>query len=257
MVTRALSFGKVAARYEQFRLGYPPELVDQVLAYAGGPIRTALEIGAGTGKATRAFAARGILVTATEPDPDMLRELRKSVPDSVTTLRAAFEELPVTQVYDLVFAAAALHWTDPVERWSRVAGLLKPGGVCASFGGQTRLADPSVEDAVRAVRAPFLEEDGVPSPDGTPPESEMQWPGTELQRSDWFSDVQQYSFQRRPKFSAREYIGHLSTVSAYLQLPPSQQEQVFDRILRVLPEEVAVVADINLHLARRQEHQTD
>src|SRR3954454_18270979 len=170
---------------------------------------------------------------------------------------AAFEELPVTEVYDLVFSAAALHWTNPVERWSRVAGLLKPGGVFASFGGQTRLVDPSVEDAVRAVRAPFLEEDDVPSPDGTPPESEMQWPGTELQRSDWFSDVHQHSFQRRPKFSAHEYIGYLSTVSAYLQLPPSQQEQVFARILRVLPEEVAVVADINLHLARRQEHQTD
>ena len=35
-------------------------LVDEVPAYAGAPVRSALEIGARAGKATRAFAARGI-----------------------------------------------------------------------------------------------------------------------------------------------------------------------------------------------------
>ncbi len=53
----------MASTYETFRPGYPDELVDEVLAYAGRPLRTALEIGAGTGKATRAFARRGIAVT--------------------------------------------------------------------------------------------------------------------------------------------------------------------------------------------------
>jgi ubiquinone/menaquinone biosynthesis C-methylase UbiE len=72
MTTRALSFGSVAAAYEQFRPGYPEALVDAVLAYAGHPVHTALEIGAGTGKATRVFAVRGITVTATDPDPAML-----------------------------------------------------------------------------------------------------------------------------------------------------------------------------------------
>ena len=56
MVERALSFGAVASAYERYRPGYPDELVDEVLAYAGRPVRTALEVGAGTGKATRAFA---------------------------------------------------------------------------------------------------------------------------------------------------------------------------------------------------------
>ncbi len=64
---RALSFGSVATAYERYRPGYPVELVDEVLNYAGRPVRTALEIGAGTGKATRVFAERGLAVTATEP----------------------------------------------------------------------------------------------------------------------------------------------------------------------------------------------
>ena len=252
MPGRALSFGVMAGAYERFRPGYPAELFDVVMTYAGQPVRTALEIGAGTGKATRLFAQRGVTVTATEPDGVMLAELLKHVPANVKTVQAAFEDLRPGERYGLVYAAAALHWTNPEGRWSRMAALLEPGGVFAAFGGPIRLADPAVEAAVRAARAPFLASDEVPSPDGTPSGHDMQWPGTELQRSDWFSDVQQSVIERRLTMSARDYVGHLSTVSAYLELPTSEQEQIFCRITQVLPETVEITADITVHLARRR-----
>jgi SAM-dependent methyltransferase len=251
MPRRALSFGSIAEAYERFRPGYPAELVDMVLTYADRPIRTALEIGAGTGKATRLFAERGITVTATEPDGAMLAELRKRVPASVKTVQAAFEDVRSAETYELAYAAAALHWTNPAGRWSRMAALLKAGGAFASFGGPIRLADPSVEEAVRAARAPFLESDEIPSPDATPPEQHMQWPGTELQRSEWFEDVRQLVIARRLTMSARDFVGHLSTVSAYLVLPNAEREQVYGQIMNVLPDTVELAADIVVHLARR------
>ncbi len=251
MSGRALSFGVVAEAYERFRPEYPVELFDMVMTYARRPVRTALEIGAGTGKATRLFAERGVRVTASEPDGAMLAELRKHVPASVTTVQAAFEDLRPGDSYGLVYAAAALHWTNPERPWSRIAALLEPGGVFASAGGPFQLADAAVEEAVRAARAPFLDSDEVPSPDGTPPGDDMQWPGTELQRSEWFADVQQFAIGRRLTMSASNYIGYLSTVSAYLQLPTPEQEQVYRQIMQVLPETVEIVADITVHLARR------
>jgi SAM-dependent methyltransferase len=265
---RALSFGSVAAAYERYRPGYPPELVDAVLDYArtpGGagpdspgagpdsrrtPVRMALEIGAGTGKATRAFTARGVAVTATEPDPAMLAELRRQVPAALA-LQSAFEDLPVGTTYDLVFAAAALHWTDPVGRWERVSALLNPMAVFASFGGPLNLADPAVAQAVRAVTRRYLETDGIPSPDGTPEGSPMQWPGTELLRSPLFTDVQQSTIERRVTMLGHEYVGHLSTISAYLQLPEATRLQALAEVLQVLPHEVTMNADLTLHLARR------
>ena len=250
MSERALSFGAVAVAYERFRPGYPDELVDEVLAYARRPVRTALEIGAGTGKATRAFAARGIAVTATDPDPAMLAELRKHVPRTVSTRQAAFEDLPLTSTYDLVFAAAALHWTDPVHRWARVSALLAPDGVFASFAGSLRFDDVAVSDAVRAARGSALPEDGVPSPDRTPEDSPMQWPGTELSRCERFIDIRQVSIGRRMVLSAQEYLGHLSTISAYRQLPVPARERVLDRVRDALPAQVTLNADLTLHLAR-------
>ena len=253
MSGRALSFGGVAEAYERYRPGYPVELFETVMAYAGSPVPTALEIGAGTGKATRLFARRGIAVTATEPDGSMLAELRKHVPADVATLRAAFEDLRPGERYALVYAAAALHWTAPEGRWPRIAALLEPGGVFASFGAPFRLTDPAVQEAVHAARAPFLESDEVPSPDGTPPDHAMQWPGSELQRSESFTDVRQAVIERHVTMSARDYIGHLSTVSAYLVLPASVREQAFSRIRQVLPDTVEMTADITVHLARRRQ----
>ncbi|WP_406116486.1 hypothetical protein [Streptomyces sp. NBC_01014] len=132
-----------------------------------------------------------------------------------------------------------------------MASLLEPGGVFASFAGPVQLADPAVEEAVRTARAPFLDSDEVPSPDGTPPGHHLQWPGTELQRSEWFTDVQQSVIERHLTMSARDFVGHLSTVSAYLVLPAPVQEQVFSEILQVLPGTVELAADITVHLARR------
>ncbi len=252
MSGRALRFGGVAEAYERFRPGYPIEILDLVMGYARRPVRTALEIGAGTGKATRLFAQAGITVTASEPDPAMLDELRKQVPDA-RTMQAAFEDVPLGEPYGLVYSAAALHWTRPEGRWRRAAALLRPGGVFANFGGPVRLADPSVERVVQEAREPFLASDEVPSPDGTAPDEPLQWPGTELQRSEWFDDVQESVIERRYTMAARDYVGYLSTVSAYLELPANVQEEVYRRISAVLPQTVEVSADLTVHLARRAE----
>lgn len=249
MTARALTFGSVAAAYEHYRPGYPDALVDEVLAYAGRPVATALEIGAGTGKATRVFAAQGVQVTATEPDAAMLAVLRTQVP-GVATVRAAFEELPLTTTYDLVYAAAALHWTRPEGRWERVAALLEPGGVVASFGSPRDLADQELEEAVRAARSPWLADDDVPPPDGTPEDSTLQWPSTELVGSGLFTDVTQVVIEQRTTVSARDYVGLLSTVSAYLELEPADREAALGSVLAVLPARVHIVGDITLHLAR-------
>ena len=240
----------MASAYERFRPGYPAEIATEISGYAGRPIGTVLEIGAGTGKATRLFADRGLVVTATDPDPAMLAELRKHVPTTVTTTQASFEELPLVPRFDLVFAAASLHWTKPEQRWERVAAMLTPQGIFASVGGPVFLADPELGAAVADARSAFIADDDVPSPDGTPPGNPLQWPGTELTRSALFTDIRQTIVKRRLAMPASDYIGYLSTVSAYLELPDHVRNDILVRILDVLPPRVDVVADITVHLAR-------
>jgi len=106
--------------------------------------------------------------------------------------------------------------------------------------------------ALFVVLALFLADDDIPSPDGTPPDNPMQWPGTELTRSDEFTDVRQIIVERRATLSAADYLGHLSTVSAYNELSAPIRDRAFGAIAEVLPAQVTVAADLTLHLARRR-----
>ncbi|SNY75011.1 hypothetical protein [Paractinoplanes atraurantiacus] len=45
-----------------------------------------------------------------------------------------------------------------------------------------------------------------------------------------------------------DYIQHLATISAYLEMPTS----LFTRIEQVLPEAVDITADITVHLAQTE-----
>ncbi|NUS54743.1 MAG: SAM-dependent methyltransferase, partial [Streptomycetaceae bacterium] len=64
---RARSFGEAADLYERYRPGYPAALYAHIAAAVPGP--RVLEIGAGTGIATRQLLAVGLDVVALEPDP--------------------------------------------------------------------------------------------------------------------------------------------------------------------------------------------
>ncbi len=115
---RARVFGEVADEYDRVRPSYPAALVDDVLAYAqldGGP---AIDVGAGTGKATLSFAERGLTITAVEPDEAMAAVLARRVAayPPVTVVVSAFEDYAPDRTFGLLFSAQAWHWVDPAVR---------------------------------------------------------------------------------------------------------------------------------------------
>src|SRR5436190_503005 len=155
---QALVFGEVAEQYDAARPSYPDALFATVMEYAGlRPGDAALEIGAGTGKATMGFVGRGLTVQALEPSAEMARVLRaKGVPVEVTR----FEEWRVrAAAFRLVFAAQAWHWVRAVDRYEKVAEALEPGGTIALFwniGREHPEPFKTDNDAVYARLAPEL-----------------------------------------------------------------------------------------------------
>ena len=121
---RAKSFGGAADEYDRMRPGCPPELVDDVVRFASNGAGEALEVGAGTGKATLAFADRGIAVTAVEPDAAMAAVLTSRLAGraNVTVIVSSFEEYVPRKPVGLLFSAQAWHWTDPASRWQADLG---------------------------------------------------------------------------------------------------------------------------------------
>jgi len=213
-----------AESYERFRPGYPDEIVDRALSYAGRPVRTAVELGAATGKATRAFASRGIQVTALEPDPVMFAVLEREtigmpVEPSPRTLKT-YDGPPA----DLVYAAERV----PSRGWDRLARALVPGGVLVFFRSRVRPLDPGVR---------------VPEPRESPLADAVP---TGL------SDVEEHHLTRHLVMPPREFVGYLSTTGAFADLSAEQRQEVLRRTAETLPAQVRVEASVNLLLARRR-----
>jgi SAM-dependent methyltransferase len=138
-------FGEVPELYDKARAGWPAALIDEVLAFVGPHVEyPALDIGAGTGKATVAFAARGLEIVALEPDAAMAAVARRNcerfpkVAVEVTT----FEDWPLQPGrFGLLLSAQAWHWVAPEIRCAKSADALVPGGTLALFWHLTNWRD--------------------------------------------------------------------------------------------------------------------
>ncbi|WP_198348184.1 class I SAM-dependent methyltransferase [Plantactinospora sp. KBS50] len=131
-------FGEVPELYDRVRPGYPARLFADLAAIAGLDARSALlEVGCGTGQATRSLATLGGPVTAVEPAAAMaaLARQRLAHAGNVTVETSTFERWPDRgRRFDAVVAAASWHWVDPAVGWPRAHQVLRPGGWLALIG---------------------------------------------------------------------------------------------------------------------------
>src|SRR5262245_46726859 len=116
-------FDEVPELYDRVRPTYPDELFADLVAITGlDPRSSVLEVGCGTGQATRSLAALGCSVTAVEQGPGMAalaRERLAGAPDVVIET-SSFEQWDDRgRRFDLLVAASAWHWVDPAIGWPR------------------------------------------------------------------------------------------------------------------------------------------
>lgn len=155
-------FDPVAHAYDRHRPGYPDRLYSDLIELTGlTPRSKVLEVGVGTGKATRGLAARGIPVLGLEPGPDMAARARANF-EAFSHIKIAtetFESCPLESgSFDLVYSAQAFHWVAPEVRFVKASQVLKgervPGHLCqcpAETGQRARQGHGRVLPVVRAV----------------------------------------------------------------------------------------------------------
>ncbi|WP_307841232.1 class I SAM-dependent methyltransferase [Streptomyces endocoffeicus] len=131
-------FNEVAEVYDRVRPGYPDELFADLVAITGMDERSSvLEVGCGTGQATRSLAALGCSVTAVEPGREMaaLARRRLATFPNVDVETSTFEEWDDRGArFDALVVASSWHWVDPSIGRRRAHDVLRPGGRLALLG---------------------------------------------------------------------------------------------------------------------------
>src|SRR5262245_9141318 len=131
-------FDEVPELYDRVRPTYPDELFADLMAITGvHEGSSVLEVGCGTGQATRSLAALGFSVTAVEPGAGLADLARRRLAgfDNVEVEASTFEDWDARgRRFDLLLAAASWHWVDPGVGWSKAHGVLGPDGWMALIG---------------------------------------------------------------------------------------------------------------------------
>ena len=131
---RRTHFDEIVVKYDNIRPEYPNEMIEDVIKYSRNRIGKALEIGAGTGKATSRFLNAGFDVTAVEIGENMVKFLQERFKryTRFNTIISSFEDAILDDnSFDLIYAASAFHWVDPEIGCPKMLHLLRNGGVCA------------------------------------------------------------------------------------------------------------------------------
>lgn len=149
-------FSGLAATYQKSRPSYPDALLDWLFAlFAPGAPRTAIDVGCGTGIATRLLTARGLDVVGVDPNEDMLGQARALGGPRYVRGDAEATGLPAASA-DLVTAAQSFHWFDEARSFAEFARIVRPGGWCAAFWNE-RVASP-LNDEYDALLRTYSEE---------------------------------------------------------------------------------------------------
>lgn len=126
-----LSFNEAAEVYDEVRPSYPARLFDDLFNLL--PARPQIvEVGPGTGQATKDLLARGASVHAIEIGPAMAGTLRSNLPSGRLRISVGdFETADIESGADAIFSATAYHWVSPASQTDRPAAILRLGGVLA------------------------------------------------------------------------------------------------------------------------------
>ena len=211
---RARVFGSFAADYDRWRPGYPDDAVDWLIPPGA---RQVADVGAGTGKLTGSLLARGLQVTAVEPDPQMLAVLVDRWP-AARAERSDAGRLPLADgSVDAVLVAQAWHWFGKEQALAEAARVLRPGGWLGLIGNAPDEDDP-FEAALEQLRPDHEQRSAGPDEDEWDlPEVPAEH--VETARFVWTGDT-----------TVADLRALFATFSVYAVMPAQQRDRELDAV---------------------------
>ncbi len=204
----ARSFELVADVYERARPEYPAEAVAWLVAQLDlREGRTVLDLGAGTGKLTRALVQTGARVIAVEPGEAMLGELRRVLPD-VEALLGGAEAIPLDDdSVDAITVGQAFHWFRHDEAVPELHRVLRPGGALALVWNSR----------------------------------DQRRPAQALESSDLFGSVEKRTFPFVQQLDAEAVAERIASVSFVAAAPPDARAKLDRRLREIVAAQGGVV----------------
>lgn len=235
-------FDEIVTNYDKARWDYPADLYTDIIKFCGAGTKKAIEIGAGTGKATSPFLDAGYNVTAVEMSANMSGFLSEKFKDKAAfkVINSTFEDAVLEEnSYDMIYAASAFHWVGAEIGCPKVLRLLKNNGVFALFRNNAVPQDGNkLYDDIQAVYDKHYY--SYYKPDKRPVRAlDMTYEDflspSEIYRGFRFEGLEMYGFRdidmklyrTTKRYSADKYLALLDTYSDHRALPEDSRASLY------------------------------
>ncbi|MFL5822002.1 MAG: class I SAM-dependent methyltransferase [Solirubrobacteraceae bacterium] len=185
-----------------------------------GPGRTVLDVGAGTGKLTRALAHDGATVVAVEPVNEMRSVLEREVPGAqVLDGRAEALPLPAGSA-DAIACGQAFHWFDGPRALEEFHRVLRPTGKLGLIWNRRDGAQPlqrAIDEIIERHRQ------------GPPAHDRRQW-ARALDGSSRFAPGDQELFRFDQPLEPDAFVDRVMSISFVAALDAGDRDSVQERL---------------------------
>ena len=225
------AFGRTAREYELGRPEWPAELLDRVIAELElAPEASVLDLGAGTGKLTRALVPRFARVVAVEPDDAMRAVLEEVVPGAESRAGSA-EAIPLEDdEVDAAFSGEAFHWFASPATIAELERVLRPGGGLAIFWNIFLQSEPPLPDEAEAMLAEAFARGGMP---GLPRVLSGKW--REPLSVSRFGELHEDELVRDVVTDREGWIANMLSVSSIAHQPDEDRTALAERLRELVP----------------------
>ena len=221
------TFNTAPTLYEAVRPGYPKELIQDVVNLSGlkGHSRI-LEVGCGTGKATRPFAERGYELVCLDIGADLIAVAKEKLREfpKVSFVPETFEAWKPEGKFDLIISATAFHWVNPKVRYLKASEVLRSDGFLAVFSNQHVRKD----EGFFAESQPLYDRYYLPLTTNRPTHA-TNFPGVAA-----FHTPIRRVYPWTQTYSSEQYIKLLCTYSDHIALPDENRHRLFEGIVDLI-----------------------
>lgn len=207
-------FDSAVDNYVRFRLGYPGELIADIVSRfdLGDGIGRVLDIGCGPGSLTFRLHGLGVRVTGVEPNGPMLAAARRAAEESgveIEFLQKTAEDVgPEDGPARVALFGRSFHWTDRSRVLTQLDAVIEPGGgIVIVHEDTTTRSATKVGQVIEALKHDWC-------PDGIPGAKSRGHHEDHLRASP-FSDVERVLYPVTRRWSVDDAVGHMLSTSYF------------------------------------------
>ena len=251
------TFDAAAVDYDESRPEYCRALYRDLLAYQPiGPESRVLEIGMGTGKATKPVLETGCRLTALEPGAHLARLARMKLGryENLQIIEKTLQDYECeNESFDLLYAATAFHWLAKDYGYRRVYDLLKKGGAFARFAYHAGL-DAGRPELAADIQKVYDQQPSFAGRSGAFTEEQAKRL-SEIADEYGFTQTAYHLYHWTKAFTADEYMKLLRTYPDHMNLEKAERDALFSGIHRAIMRHGGVI-DVHytadMQLARKE-----